>query len=324
MLVDARKSKPDVAVSAMAATAVEVDHLAHNYGTRQALVDVSFTVKQGEIFGLLGPNGGGKTTLFRIVSTLMMPARGTVRVFGASVVTEPAAARREMGVVFQAPALDRRLTVVENLRHQGHLYGLRGRDLDRRIKDALGRVRLEDRASDYVGRLSGGLQRRTELAKALLHRPALLILDEPSTGLDPATRREVWQHLETLRDRDGTTVMLTTHLMDEGALCDRVAILNEGHMVALDRPDTLTSAIGGDVIMITARDTLTLAQRIGERFGVQAEIVDERLRIERERGHEFITDLVEAFPGQIDAITFGRPTLEDVFVHYTGRTLGDR
>jgi ABC-2 type transport system ATP-binding protein len=219
-----------------------------------------------------------------------------------------------MGVVFQAPALDTRLTVVENLRHQGHLYGLRGADLTARIHDVLARVGLDDRGRDLVRRLSGGLQRRAELAKALLHRPALLILDEPSTGLDPAARREVWH---------GTTVLLTTHLMDEGAGCDRVAILHEGRLVAMGAPDTLTQAIGGDVITITARDAASLSERIARRFGVKVETVDGRLRLERERAHEFIPELVEAFPGEVDAITFGKPTLEDVFVHYTGKRLSE-
>ncbi len=321
MVVDAASGHDRDEVKTARAVAVEVAHLGHRYGTRQALADVSFTVDAGEIFGLLGPNGGGKTTLFRIVSTLMLPGEGTVRVFGADVISDPAAARRAMGVVFPAPALDTRLTVVENLRHQGHLYGLHGSDLASRIRDALARVRLEDRGRDIVGRLSGGLQRRAELAKALLHKPPLLILDEPSTGLDPAARREVWQHLQTLRDRDGTTILLTTHLMDEGAGCDRVAILNEGRLVAMGAPAALTQEIGGDVITITAGRPGELADRIARRFGVRVEMVDERLRLERERAHEFITDLVEAFPGEIDAITFGKPTLEDVFVHHTGKRL---
>src|SRR5512142_3354622 len=174
---DLQGSQNATAVVEETRPAVDVAHVGHRYGERRALDDVTFDVRPGEIFGLLGPNGGGKTTLFRIVSTLMLPAEGRVRVFGADVVTDPAGARRSMGVVFQSPALDTRLTVVENLRHQGHLYGLRGQELNGRIADALARVRLDDRGRDLVGRLSGGLQRRAELAKALLHRPALLILD---------------------------------------------------------------------------------------------------------------------------------------------------
>ena len=301
--------------------AVEVDRLRHRYGERVALDGVSFAVAQGEIFGLLGPNGGGKTTLFKIVSTLLFPAEGTVRVFGDDVVSHPAAVRRRLGVVFQHPALDGRLTVEENLRHQGHLYGLSGRALTGRIGEVLARVRIEDRRRDLVSTLSGGLQRRAEVAKALLHRPALLVLDEPSTGLDPSARRDIWQDLATLRRQEGTSVILTTHLMDEAAACDRVAILDLGKLVALDTPAALTSAIGGDVVQVATRDPQGLAARVAQRFGVRAEVVDGKVHIERDRAHEFIAELVEGFPGEIDAVTFGKPTLEDVFVRFTGRRL---
>ena len=301
--------------------AVEVDRLRHRYGERVALDDVSFAVASGEIFGLLGPNGGGKTTLFKIVSTLLFPTEGTVRVFGDDVVKDPAAVRERLGVVFQHPVLDGRLTVEENLRHQGHLYGLSGRTLTGRIGEVLARVRLEDRRRDLVATLSGGLQRRAEVAKALLHRPQLLVLDEPSTGLDPAARRDIWQDLSALRRDEGTSVILTTHLMDEAAACDRVAILDLGRLVALDTPGALTSAIGGDVVQVTARDPQDLAARVAARFGVRAEVVDGKVHIERDRAHEFIAELVESFPGEIDAVSFGKPTLEDVFVHCTGRRL---
>lgn len=301
--------------------AIDVVGLRHRYGTRVALDGVSFAVQPCEIFGLLGPNGGGKTTLFQILSTLLAQTEGTVRVFGDDVVREAAAVRRRIGVVFQRPALDARLTVTENLAHQGHLYGLRGHDLAVRIDSVLRRVRLEDRARDFVGTLSGGLQRRAEVAKALLHDPQLLVLDEPSTGLDPAARRDIWQDLERLRSERGTTVIVTTHLMDEAATCDRVGILDLGRLVALGAPAALTEAIGGDVVLVTARRPDMLGPRIRERFGVAVELVDGRLRIERDRAHEFVTDLVESFPGEIDAVSFGRPTLEDVFVHHTGHRM---
>ncbi len=301
--------------------AVEVRALVHTYGARRALDGVSFEVRPGEIFGLLGPNGGGKTTLFQVVSTLLVPTGGSVQVFGEDVVRRPDRVRRRMGVVFQKPALDARLSVAENLRHQGHLYGLRGAELGGRIDAALARVGLADRAGDIVLTLSGGLQRRAELAKAVLHRPDLLVLDEPSTGLDPSARRDVWSYLQELRERDGTTVILTTHLMDEAAACDRVAILHQGHLVAIGTPEALTEAVGGDVILVSARQPDRLADRIRARFEVAVETIDGQLRIERRRGHEFITELVEAFPGEIDAVRFGKPTLEDVFVHHTGQRL---
>jgi ABC-2 type transport system ATP-binding protein len=301
--------------------AVDIANLRHKYGTRVALDGVTFSVGQGELFGLLGPNGGGKTTLFKIVSTLLAPTEGTVRVFGDDVLRDPARVRRRLGVVFQKPALDARLTVEENLRHQGHLYGLSGSTLRTRIDDVLARVRLDDRRADLVSALSGGLQRRAEVAKALLHRPELLVLDEPSTGLDPSARRDIWQDLFDLSRGAGTTVILTTHLMEEAAGCDRVAILDLGRLVAIDSPAHLTTSIGGDVVMVKARDAAGLAGRVAARFGVKAEVVDGQVRIERDQAHEFVTDLVEAFPGELDAVTFGKPTLEDVFVHFTGHRL---
>ncbi len=301
--------------------ALAVSGLRHLYGDREALRGIDFEVGPGEIFGVLGPNGGGKTTLFKVVSTLLRPLDGGVRVFGDDVVSNPERVRRRLGVVFQSPALDIRLTVRENLRHQGHLYGIHGSALTARIQSALEAVQLATRANDLVSVLSGGLQRRAELAKALLHAPPLLLLDEPSTGLDPSARRDVWAHLEAQRQREGTTVLLTTHLMDEAARCDRVAILHEGRLVALGAPDALTAEIGGDVILIVTQDPEGLGPRVRERFAIDVEISDDRLRIERPRGHEFVTDLVEAFPGEIDAVTFGRPTLEDVFLHHTGERL---
>ena len=189
----------------------------------------------------------------------MFPTSGSVRIAGDEVTVRPERVRRHLGVVFQAPALDVRLTVQENLTHQGHLYGLRGRTLAGRIADAMDRVGLTDRAHDLVHTLSGGLQRRAELAKALLHRPAVLVLDEPTTGLDPGARRDVWRHLLTLRERDHTTIVLTTHLMDEAAKCDRVGIMHEGSLVALGTPQALTDQIGGDVILIPSADPAALA-----------------------------------------------------------------
>jgi len=298
--------------------AIVIDSVGHRYGERVALAEVSFAVGRGEIFALLGPNGGGKTTLFRILSTLMLPTTGTVRIFEDDVRERPAAVRRHLGVVFQAPALDERLTVAENLRFHGRCYGLRGRLLESRIDAALESVSLGERRHDLVLTLSGGMRRRIELAKALLHEPPVLVLDEPSTGLDPRARRELRDTLAELRARAGTTVVLTTHLMDEAAAGDRVAILDRGHLVAIGSPATLTAEVGGDVVWISARDPEALATRIGARFDLRVEVVEGRVRLERTRAHEFVTDLIEAFPGEVDSVTLSRPTLEDVFVHHTG------
>ena len=211
--------------------AVSVEGLTHRYGDREALRGVSFAVPPGEIFGLLGPNGGGKTTLFRILSTALVPTSGQARIFGQDVIAQPALVRQQIGIVFQSPSLDKKLTAAENLRHHGHLYGLRGRVLRARTDEMLARVGLSDRAGDRVERLSGGLQRRVELAKGLLPQPRMLLMDEPSTGLDPGARRDLWDYLTQLRDRDGLTILLTTHLMDEADRCDRVAILDRKSVV---------------------------------------------------------------------------------------------
>jgi ABC-2 type transport system ATP-binding protein len=298
---------------------IDVRALAHRYGDREALRGVSFEVAPGQILALLGPNGGGKTTLFRVIATLLTPTAGTVLVDGHDVCTHAHEVRRRLGVVFQAPALDPALTVTENLTHHGHLYGLRGGALSRRIEAVLEAVRLRDRARDLVRTLSGGLARRVELAKSLLHEPRVLVLDEPSTGLDPGARRDVWDHLADLRLRAGTTILLTTHLMDEAALCDRVAILHRGQLVALGTPHDLTATIGGDVLWISARDAAGVATRLAGAFGLVADVVEGRIRIERERGHELLPQIIEAFPGEIDAASFSRPTLDDVFVHHTGQ-----
>jgi ABC-2 type transport system ATP-binding protein len=305
--------------------AVAIKNLSHTYpaarGTntgRRALQDVSFNVESGEIFGLLGPNGGGKTTTFHILSTLIPPTSGQALIFGRDVTQEPARVRQQLGVVFQAPSLDKKLTVHENIMHQGHLYGLSGAELVQRIRHVLERVKLWDRRDDRVQVLSGGLQRRVELAKGLLHHPGLLILDEPSTGLDPGARRDLWDYLRELQKEDRMTILLTTHLMEEAERCDRVAILSQGTLVGLGTPADLKRQIGGDVITLETPDPDALAKEIEGKFGGSVQIVDTFLRIERERGHEFIPELVRAFPNQITSITLGKPTLEDVFIKQTG------
>jgi len=298
--------------------AIEITGLSHSYDSRPALRDVSFSVAPGEIFGLLGPNGGGKTTLFRILTTLLEPTAGQARVFGRDVVREPLAVRQRIGVVFQAPSLDRKLTVAENLRHQGHLYGLRGRELQKRTADMLARLGLEERSAERVETLSGGLRRRVELAKGLLHSPELLLLDEPSSGLDAGARRDLRVYWRHLRDTDGVTVFLTTHLLDEAEACDRLAILDRGRLVALGSPEALKKKIGGDVLLLEAREPEELCRAIQARFGGAPVVLGGRVRLERPAAHKFVTELVEAFPGQIDAVTVAKPTLEDVFIRETG------
>jgi ABC-2 type transport system ATP-binding protein len=295
-----------------------VQNVVHCYGDRAALNGASFDVRPAELFGLLGPNGSGKTTLFRILSTLMIPTGGRAEIMGFDVARDPNNLRRQIGVVFQAQSIDVKLTAAENLWHQGHLYGLHGASLNSRIAEMLGRVGLADRANEKAETFSGGMQRRLELAKGLLHHPSVLLLDEPTTGLDPGARRDLWQYLAILRDEERVTVLVTTHLMEEAERCDRLAILNAGKVVALGTPEELKHEIGGDVILLDAKDPDSLAERVRTRFHLDAQVLQSQVRIERENGHRFITDVVEAFPGEIEAISVSKPTLEDVFIHRTG------
>jgi len=298
---------------------ISVQNLVHRYENRTALNGISFDVRPAELFGLLGPNGSGKTTLFRILSTLMIPTGGRALVMGCDATQDAATLRRQIGVVFQAQSVDPKLTAYENLWHQGHLYGLRGSALKKRVEEILARVGLADRAKERVETFSGGMQRRIELAKGLLHHPGVLLLDEPTTGLDPGARRDLWQYLQILRDEEQVSVLVTTHLMEEAERCDRLAIMNEGNLVALGTPAELKSEIGGDVILLdAAHDADLLAQNIRARFHVATTVMGNQVRIEQEAGHRFVPDVVEAFPGEIQAISVSKPALEDVFIHRTG------
>ena len=304
--------------------AVEVQDVVFRYGDRIALDKVSFSVDKGEIFGLLGPNGGGKTTLFRILSTLLKPDSGSARVMGLDVASEPLAVRGRIGVVFQNQSLDRKLSAFENLIHQGHLYGLRGKTLRNRIDSLLERVGLSDRRNDAVDSLSGGLRQRVELAKGLLHQPELLLLDEPSTGVDPRARLDFWEYLQLLRRQEGVTVLLTTHLLEEADKCDRLAILDQGTLVAEGTPDGLKDQIGGDVVVVlSSRNSDKLSSDIAKEFGIDPTIVNGSVRFEHPQGAELVARLMQTLPEQIDSVTVSHPNLEDVFIHMTGHHLGD-
>jgi ABC-2 type transport system ATP-binding protein len=309
--------------------AIHTERLTHRYGERVALRELELSVNAGEVVALLGPNGSGKTTLFRILSTLVSPQEGRATIFDLDVARRRDEVRRIIGVVFQNPSLDKELTARENLRYHGHLYGLRGGELAVRVDDLLRRVGLLDRAAERVKAFSGGMRRRVEVAKGMLHRPRLMLLDEPSTGLDPVARGEVWNYLTEVRRDDGVTVLLTTHLMDEADRCDRVAVMDSGKLVAFDTPAALKERVGGDVITLRARDAAaaaTMRAVLKEKFAIDApadggDAADaSAVRFERPRGHEFIPPLIEALPGGIvESVSVGKPTLEDVFVHVTGR-----
>ena len=300
---------------------IEVQNLTHRYGPRIALSGVSFAVGQGEIFGLLGPNGGGKSTLFRILSTMMVPTGGRAVLAGHDVAREPAAVRRHVGVVFQSQSLDKALTVEENLRAQGHLHGLHGAPLRERMEHAMKQLGLTDRRRDLVESLSGGLRRRVEIAKALLHHPQVMLMDEASTGLDPAARRDLSNYVEALRRHEGVTILLTTHILEEADRCDRLVLLHQGKIVAEGTPAALRSRIGGDVVVLETEDTVSLAGGIQRRFGLEPKVMDGQVRVEIENGHRFITEVVEAFPGTVASVALHKPTLEDVFVRETGASI---
>lgn len=305
------------------APAVEVAGIGHRYGDRAALEEVSFRVARGELFGLLGPNGGGKTTLMQILCTLLVPTAGRAAVSGIDIVADPVSVRRKIGVVFQHASLDPWLTPVENLRHQGHVYGLKGSRLGAEIERLLAFLGVADRADDPVRTLSGGLRRRVELAKGLLHGPEVLLLDEPTVGLDPGGRQDFWGGMEALRAERRVTVVVTTHFMLEAEACDRVGILDRGALVALDTPEALKGGIRGDVVSLETTEPERIAAAVAERFGAPARVVDGAVRIERRDGAAFVPRLAEAFPGLIRSITVGQATLEDVFVQRTGHRFWD-
>ncbi len=302
---------------------IEIDSLSHSYGQRPALIDLCLQVRQGEIFGILGPNGSGKTTLFRILSTLIPPTSGSVAILGMDIIQQRDQVRRQLGVVFQSPSLDKQLTAEENLRHHGHLYGLHGSQLNESIHRLLDRLGLSDRRHEKVERFSGGMRRRVELAKGMLTHPRVLLLDEPSTGIDPAARIELWKYLQEIRDNEGVTVLLTTHLMEEAERCVRLAIFDHGRMVACDTPASLKDRIGGDVITLRTDKLEEASRRIMDQFQQSSQIVDGALRLERPKAHEFIPQLIEALPGIVDSVSVGKPTIEDVFVHVTGHMFRD-
>lgn len=308
-------------------SAIRIENVSHEFVLsrrknlrRTALSHVDLEVEKGCLFGLLGPNGGGKTTLFRILSTHLLPTSGAAFIFDENVSTHRAAVRRRIGVLFQNPSLDMKLTLRENLIHHGRLYGLSGATLADRIKNSLSQTGLEDRADEAAELLSGGMRRRGEIAKALLHDPSVLIMDEPGAGLDPGARLDLWANLKVLRRR-GITILLTTHSTEEADQCDRLGFLHQGRLRAVGTPESLKSQIGGDVIIIRSAEPSVLRNQIKEKWGDDGVIVSNRIRFEKKGGHQLIPKIVDSFPNLVESVTVGRPTIEDVFIHVTGHRL---
>lgn len=298
------------------AAAVSASGISFAYGERRALQNVSFEVEAGQAFGFLGPNGSGKSTLFKLLSTLVPLQQGRVTMAGHDLATETAAIRKKLGVVFQSPAVDKKLTVRENLRYGGLLVGLSGRELGTRIDAMLAAGRLADRANDLVGELSGGLRRRVEIGKCLLAQPAIALLDEASTGLDPAARRDLWA---MLRAQQGLTVLFTTHLMDEAAEADRLLLLDGGQVVAQGKPAELMREVGGQVLEIEGDETEALARELQRELGVAATAVDGTLRVEGSAVHELVPRIVQRFGARVRRLSFAYPSLQDVFLKKTGK-----
>lgn len=311
-------------VEAEAAPVLQIRGLEHAYGEQRVLDGVDLTVGQGEVFGLLGPNGCGKSTTLRVLTGLLVPDAGEIRFEGALVAAGSRGLRERMGVVFQAPSVDPRLSARENLRLSARLYGLRRADADRRIAELLLFAQLADRGDEQVANFSGGMVRRLELLRALLHEPSLLLMDEPTTGLDETSFRRTWARIESLRKQRQLTVLFSTHRADEAQLCDRVAVMDGGKIVAVDTPERLRRRVSGDVLTFEARDLEGLRSELQQRLGLESAVVEGKLRLEVERGHELIPRIVEALPaGRIESLSMHRPTLADVFVKLTGRSLLD-
>jgi ABC-2 type transport system ATP-binding protein len=297
-------------------TAISAVDIAFTYGQRTALQAVGFEVRRGQAHGFLGPNGSGKSTLFKLLSTIVPLQQGRVSMLGLDLATQAAAIRNRSGVVFQSPAVDKKLTVRENLHYGGMLLGIASRQLAMRIDQMLEATNLRDRSRDLVGELSGGMRRRVEIGKCLLGAPDLVLLDEASTGLDPAARLDMWA---VLRAQPGLTVVFTTHLMDEAAQADSLVLLDQGRIVAAGRPADLMREVGGQILEIEAPEAQALANDLATAFGVTARVVDGTLRIEGEAVHELVSKVMQRFPGRVRRLQLAHPSLLDVFLQRTGK-----
>lgn len=308
----------------MSSTAViEVRDLVKSYGDVEAVRGVTFSVREGEIFGFLGPNGAGKTTTIKMLCTLLDLTSGSATLGGFDIVSQPSDVRRAIGVIFQEPSLDDRLTARENLELHAVVYGIPRAERSKRLDEALSFVDLSDRADDIVRTFSGGMKRRLEIARGLVHRPRVLFLDEPTTGLDPQTRKRTWEVLRSLRERHGLTLFLTTHYMDEAEHCDRIAIIDHGKIVTVGSPNDLKRQVGKDVVSVRTDEPDTLARLLQEKHGLKPDRTDEGLCFRVDNGESFVVDVVREARVRLTGIAVRRPTLDDVFLALTGRQIRD-
>jgi ABC-2 type transport system ATP-binding protein len=302
---------------------IEVAGLVKRYGEIEAVRGIDLDVGAGEIFGFLGPNGAGKSTTISILCTLLRPTAGSARVAGIDVVQDPGAVRACIGLVFQDPSLDEQLTARENLEFHAFLYGLPRAVRRRRIDDALAMVELTERASSLVRTYSGGMRRRLEIARGILHYPRVLFLDEPTLGLDPQTRSRIWEYLLELRKHEQITIFMTTHYMDEAEFCDRIAIIDRGTIIASGTPAELKSLVGGDVVTITTPDPQTAAEEVKRAFQLEPILDDGTLRVEVRDSAAFLPRLFAELRAPVSAVVARQPSLDDVFLKLTGHAIRD-
>jgi ABC-2 type transport system ATP-binding protein len=300
---------------------IDVRDLVKKYGDLTAVKGISFEVERGEIFGFLGPNGAGKTTTINILCTLLKPTSGSAVLDGRDVVRDRERVRESIGLVFQDPSLDDRLTARENLEFHAYAYRVPKEERGKRIHEVLEMVELLDREKDRVQTFSGGMKRRLEIARGLLHYPKVLFLDEPTIGLDPQTRNSIWDYIHELKQRHDITIFLTTHYMDEAENCSRIAVIDYGEIIALDTPEDLKNQVGGDVVKITTDDDQEAERALIEDFGVTMIQDRECLCFEVESGEKFIPHFIRDFPVPVNSISLHRPTLDDVFLKLTGREI---
>jgi len=303
--------------------AIEVRGLKKNYDEVEAVRGVEFEVATGEVFGFLGPNGAGKTTTINMLCTLVKPTAGSASVAGHDVVRERDDVRRNIGLVFQDPTLDGYLTAEQNLRLHAELYGVQSDLVKPRMQQVMTMVGLWERKDSVVGTFSGGMRRRLEIARGLMHSPRVLFLDEPTIGLDPQTRRSIWEYIGELKDREDITIFMTTHYMDEAEWCDRIAIMDHGEIVALDAPETLKAGVGTDRVRIHTDDDAATISALAERFGIEARMSEGAVSFGVAEGEQFVPRLFAELGIPIKAVNVSRPTLDDVFMSYTGSTIRD-
>ncbi|HET6174182.1 MAG TPA: ATP-binding cassette domain-containing protein [Gaiellales bacterium] len=304
-------------------TVIEARGLVKRYGDVEAVRGLDLAVRAGETFGFLGPNGAGKSTTIKILCTLALPSDGHASVAGFDVVRERTAVRRNIGLVFQDTTLDQYLSAERNLRFHGELYGVPRPVIAQRSRQVLETVGLWDRRGARVSTFSGGMKRRLEIARGLLHSPRVLFLDEPTVGLDPQTRVSIWNYLEELRESEAITIFLTTHYMDEAEHCDRIAILSEGRIIALDTPDALKASVGTDRVQITTADDGAAIAALAQLLDITAERRDGQVTFHVADGERFVPHLFAELPVPIRSVSVARPTLDDVFLSYTGTTIRD-